>query len=109
MASSTTASTGSTARSTRRTGAVGSPQTSPTASQSRAQAGSYICSSTETTWARVGVLVSLVTPRTIVITMPPGDANVNCSLCLDYAELSLLLTAGTTVGPAGFEPTTAAV
>ena len=42
-------------------GAAGSPQTSPTASQSRAHAGSYICSSTLTTWARVGVPVSLVT------------------------------------------------
>src|SRR5919202_1796534 len=68
------------------------------ACQARAQAGSYICSSTETTWARVGVLDSLVTPGTIVATMPPDDANVNCSLCLDYVQLLRLLRA-TKCGP----------
>ena len=70
----------------RRTGAAGSPQTSPTASQSRAHAGSYICSRTLTTWARVGVF-SLVTTTTIVAALPREAANVNCSLCLDYAQL----------------------
>src|SRR3954462_12277723 len=88
-ASSTTASTGSTASSTRRTGAEGSPQTSPTASQSRAHAGSYICSSTWTTWARVAVPVSLVTTTTIVGPLPHDDANVNSSLRLDYREQPL--------------------
>ena len=46
---------------------AGSPHTSPTASQSRAQEGSYICSSTVTTSARVAV-GSLVTARTLAAT-----------------------------------------
>src|SRR3954466_8415869 len=108
-ASSTTASTGSTASSTRRTGAEGSPQTSPTASQSRAHAGSYICSSTWTTWARVGVPVSLVTATTIVGASVPDDENFNSSLRFDYPQQPVGVDdRECLVGPAGLEPTTPA-
>ncbi len=53
-ASSATSSTGSTASSTLRTGASGSPATSPTASQSSAVDGGYSSSSVRTTRPSVG-------------------------------------------------------
>src|SRR5450432_2316175 len=54
MASSTTISTGSTAKRIRRTGWAGSPHTSPTASHGAASDGGYNPSMTATTSARLG-------------------------------------------------------
>ncbi len=70
---------------------------------SRAHAGSYICSRTLTTWARVGVL-SLVTMPTIVATVPPDDGNVNCSLCLDYRERPSRQPRVSALLPSGLSP-----
>src|SRR5689334_18572228 len=60
-----TAGAGSMASRIRRTGAPGSPQTRPTASQSRAQAGSYMRSRTAMTSAREGEAASVVTLRPV--------------------------------------------
>src|SRR5450631_1384504 len=87
MASSTTEATGSTASGTRRTGAVGSPQTSPTASQSLAQAGSYMVSMTRTTSATVGIRDSVVTRRTLLVASGEIWDSHDRVRSVDYSQL----------------------
>src|SRR5687768_1720881 len=94
-ASSMTGGAGSTASSTRRTGAEGSPQTSPTASQSRAQEGSYIRSSTDTTSANDGGEGSLVTFGTLPGTGSLCRTTYGVLKTSDETNLRLLIRAST--------------